>query len=1047
MKRLLLFSTFWVWFIPAGFAQQQVSGVVKDYSTDEPLPGVNILIKGTGTGTITDIEGNYKLTIPDNDAVLAFSFIGYETIEIAVSGQPIIDVGMMPDLMTLDELVVTGYGTIKKGDMTSAHATIGSEQIRKSTNTTIEQAIQGRAAGVFVTQNSGQPGGGVSVNIRGVNSINGTNQPLYVIDGVQVQVDLPEYGAINSSNPLAGLNPSDIESMQILQGPSATSLYGSRATNGVIVITTKRGKEGDIQISYGYQYSLQTEPKKLDVMNLREYAQMVNEYHAIAGGNAPEELTDPSVLGEGTDWQEELFDASAMNKHQLSIGGGSEKLRYFLSGEYLDQEGVVLGSGFNRYSIRLNLDNQATDWLSIGANLSFNQTKEELSTNLSLDNNIISSALQLSPAVPVRKFDGTFGGADINNPSDRFMPPNPIALASFMTNDLTKRQLLSGFNFNADIIEGLTFRTAINTNLGFDEATYFAPKYQLGYSTNSAARLENRTIANTYWNWNQLVQYDRSFGRHSFSLMANHESQASTYKNITASRVGFDVDIQDLNGGDIAGNVGGQSKWAMESYLGRINYNYDDRYLLMGAFRADGSVNFGRDNRWGYFPSLSAAWRISEEAFFNVDFISDLKLRYETGLTGNQGGSGNIFGVLNMIATPWGSGFLPRNYANKDLKWEETLTNNIGLNLALFRNRIQFEFDYYVKNTDNLLIQNPLPDYMGTDGQNSIAAPFVNIGSLENKGWSFAINTVNIDRGDFRWESNLNVSSFKTKIEDFYTKSAHVDRTSHWLNNWTQRSVVGAAPWQFYGYVEEGLFQSIEEIENSALPVDNDGNELSIAENSVWVGDVKYKDINDDGIIDERDQTFIGNPWPKLFAGFTNTFSYKGFELNVLLTSVQGNDVYNYVAFLNTNPNNVHLSRNFMSDAANYAKVAVDAEGNPYLENPETSVPRISSLDPNGNFKKHTNKYVEDGSFVRIKNISLTFNLSPDLLSNVKFVRGARVSLSAQNVATFTKYSGYDPEIGSNVDPQSTASNQAIGLDGGRYPLTPVYSVSFGIDF
>src|SRR5690606_16723390 len=280
-----------------------------------------------------------------------------------------------------------------------------------------------------------------------------------------------------------------------------------------------------------------------------------------------------------------------------------------------------------------------------------------------------------------------------------------------------------------DIIEGLTFRTAINTNLGFDEATYFAPKYQLGYSTNSAARLENRTIANTYWNWNQLVQYDRSFGRHSFSLMANHESQASTYKNITASRTGFEVDIMDLNGGDIAGNVGGQSKWAMESYLGRINYNYADRYMVMGAFRADGSVNFGQENRWGYFPSLSAAWRVSEEAFFNVNFISDLKLRYETGLTGNQGGSGNIFGVLNMIATPWGSGFLPRNYANKDLKWEETLTNNIGLNLALFRNRIQFEFDYYVKNTDNLLIQNPLPDYMGTDGQNSIAAPFVNIGS------------------------------------------------------------------------------------------------------------------------------------------------------------------------------------------------------------------------------------------------------------------------------------------------------------------------------
>ena len=1047
MKKLLLISSFWIWIIPGAFAQQQVSGVVTDYSNLEPLPGVNILIKGSGSGTITDIDGNYKLTVPNGDAVLAFSFIGYETSEITVGSQSTINVELMPDLTTLDELVVTGYGTIKKGDMTSAHATIGSEQIQKSINTTIEQAIQGRAAGVYVTQNSGQPGGGVSVNIRGVNSINGTNQPLYVIDGVQIQVDLPQYGNINSSNPLAGLNPSDIESMQILQGPSATSLYGSRATNGVIVITTKRGKEGDIQISYGYQYSLQTEPKKLDVMNLSEYAQMVNEYHAIAGGNTPEELTDPSILGEGTDWQEELFSASAMNKHQLSIGGGSEKTQYYLSGEYLDQEGVVLGSGFDRYSMRLNLDNQATDWLSIGANLSFNQTKEELSTNLSLDNNIISSALQISPAVPVRKFDGTFGGADVNNPSDVFMPPNPIALASFMTNELTKRQILGGFNFNVDIIEGLTFRTALNTNLGFEEALYFEPEYKLGYAENSEAYLENRAITNTYWNWNQLIQYNKSFGRHSFSVMANHESQASTYKNVTASREGFDVDIKDLNGGDIAGNAGGQSKWAMESYLGRINYNYADKYMLMGALRADGSVNFGPENRWGYFPSVSAAWRVSEEAFFNVGFISDFKLRYETGLTGNQGGSGNIYGVLNMIATPWGSGFVPRNYANKDLQWEETLTNNFGLNLAMFRNRIQFEFDYYIKNTDNLLIQNPLPDYMGTDGQNSIAAPFVNIGALENKGWSFAINTVNLDMGGFKWESNLNVSSFKTNIKEFYTKSAHVDRISPWLDNWTQRTVVGEAPWQFYGYIEEGIFQSIEEIEDSALPVDNDGNELAIAENSVWVGDVKYKDISKDGIIDERDQTFIGNPWPKLFAGLSNTFSYKNFELNVLITTVQGNDVYNYIAYENTNPNNVNLSRNFMANAANYARVAVDSEGNPYLENPGTDVPRISSLDPNGNFAKHTNKYVEDGSFVKIKNISLTYNLAPSILSNIKFVKGARVSLSAQNVATFTKYSGYDPEVGSNVDSKSSASNQAIGLDGGRYPLTPVYSVSVGIDF
>ncbi len=1053
LKALFLWALFSGFLAFDAFAQadeRKISGKVLTPSGN-PLSAASVINKRTQVGTYADNKGTYTIQAKTGD-VLVVTFVGYQGKEIKIGNSNTIDITISEEQSKLDDVVVIGYGKSKRTNLTGAQTTISSKDMSRTINTTIEQAIQGRSAGVYVTQNSGQPGGGMSVNIRGVSSINGSTEPLYVVDGVQIPGQSISFGTQSSSNPLAGLNPADIEDIQVLQGPSATAVYGSRATNGVLLITTKRGKSGDAKLAYGFQYSLQAPPQHLEVMNLQQYAQMVKEFHAIAGGTTPEEFLDPSLLGKGTDWQEELFKSTPMSKHQLSLSGGNDKTTYYLSGEYLDQTGVALGSGFKRYGFRVNLDNKPREWVTIGTNLSFNQTDEDLTTS---QENTISDALQLTPQVPVKNLDGSWGGGDITNGANQYAPVNPIAIANLKTNTLLRRQFLGGLNIGIRITKDLNFRTSFNTNVGSSNSVYYQPTYAIGWAINATASLNEGTGSNTYWNWNQLLEYNKQFGKHGINAMASHEAQESNWKNVGASRTGFLTnDILDLNAGDptTANNSGGSGTWGMESYLGRVNYNYDNRYILVGTIRRDGSANFGPENKWGTFPSLSAAWRISQEKFFDVSFISDLKLRIETGTTGNQGGSGAIYSPLSTGATPTGTGFLPSRYSNPELKWEETKTNNIGINAGFLKNRIQLEFDYFVKNTENLLMDNPLPWYMGTNGTGAVGSPTVNIGSLQNKGWGLTINTTNIVKKDFKWESSLNLSSFKTTIQKFYSDAAFVSRTSWWLDDWTQRSAVGQAPWLFRGYIEEGLFQSVSEIEKSAVPVDNTGNRLPTEEaNGIWVGDVKFKDISGpngvpDGIIDTHDETYIGNPWPKLFGGFTNNFSYKNFDLSILITGTFGNDIYNYLAKRNTNPNNINISRNLLVHTMDYAKPGANAQGEIELSNPGTDVARIS-YGPNGNYTRPTSKWVEDGSYVRIKNISLSYNLPANLVSKQKIMKGLRITVSAQNVFTFTNYTGFDPEVGAYVGRDASATNQAIGLDYGRYPLTPVYTVNLGVNF
>lgn len=1051
MKSKQIFLYLLIFLSMGAWAQKKITGKVTDFGNSETLPGVRILVKGDNTtGTVTDIDGRFTITVPNEKSTLTFSFIGFTPQEVLVGNKTDINVQLKTRLQGLDEVVIVGYGTTKRANLTTAQTTVTSKEIEKTVNTTIEQALQGRTAGVYITQNSGQPGGGISVNIRGVNSINGTNEPLYVIDGVQIAGQSISFGSRSSSNPLSGLNPADIEDFQVLQGPSATALYGSRATNGVILITTKRGKEGIAKITYNYQFNLQTPPEHLKVMDLPQYAQMVKEFHALAGGATPGEFLDPSLLGPGTNWQSELFKNSAMNKHQLSMSGGKDKTNYYLSGEYLNQEGVAAGSGFDRYSFRLNLDNKPREWVTFGTSLSFNQTKENLTTS---QENLISNALQLTPQVPVKNLDGTWGGGDLTNGANLFAPVNPIAISNLVTNNNSRRQFVGSVNMDLKILKSLTFRTSFNTNVGYSNALYYVPTYSIGWSKNTKATLSDWAGLNTQWNWNQTLDYSKQLGNHYFNLKVIHESQESKWKNVSSGRTGFLTSgILDLNAGDpsTASNSGGQGEWAMESYLGTMNYSYADRYIISSSLRRDGSSNFGPENRWGLFPAFSAAWRVSKEPFFQLALMNELKLRFETGVTGNQGGGG-IYSPMGTGASQWGTGFLPSQYSNPALKWEETKTIDGGINIGLFENRIQLEFDYYQKNTSNLLMSNPLPYYMGTNGTGAVNSPTVNIGALQNNGWGFTLVSTNINTENFKWESNFNISGVKTKITKFYSDAAIVDRTSWWMNSWTQRSVVGQAPWLFLGYIEEGLFQSVDEINNSAVPVDNSGNRLATNVDNIWVGDVKYKDISGpdglpDGKIDINDQTFIGNPWPKLYGGFTNSFSYKGFELSVLLTFTSENDIYNYLAMVNTNPNNINLSRNMLVHVMEYARPTTLADGTVGLENPGTDVPRIS-YGPNGNQSRFTSKWVEDGSFIKLKNISLAYNIPSSLLSKQKVVKDARIMFSAQNVATLTGYKGFDPEVGAYVGRDASSGNQAQGLDYGRYPLTPVYTFNLVLNF
>ncbi|WP_256009040.1 SusC/RagA family TonB-linked outer membrane protein [Desertivirga xinjiangensis] len=1022
-----------------------VSGTIVD-NKGESLPGVSVKVKGTGRATTSRNDGKYSISAKTGE-MLVFSYLGFEVREIRVGTSHLLNVTLAEQINELNDVVVVGYGTMKRASLTTAQTSIKAADIEKTVNTTFDQALQGRAAGVLVTSNSAQPGGSLSVNIRGVSTINGTNEPLYVIDGVQIQPELSDFGITSSANPLAGLNPSDIETMEVLQGPSATAIFGSRGTNGVVMITTKRGKSGETRVSYDLLYSVQDRPDLLPVMDLKQYATMMNDVRDALGDPRLPEFNNPSILGVGSDWQSSMYRRVPLAKHQVTVSGGTDKTRFYLAGEYFDQEGIAYGSSFNRYSMRLNLDNQTRKWLKIGTNISFNQTREELAAT---EQSIIRVGLSQPPNMPIFNADGTWGGPAEGEAPGQGSENNPIAMASIIDNNQQKKQLLASANATISILKGLEFRTSLNGNAGMGKVINFTPTYKLGNYANTVAELSKQSSENFYWNWNQLLEYTMKVKQHGITLMISHEAQASTYEGIGGLRRGFVTnDLPELNLGDPQGmtNTSYRGHWAMESYFGRLNYSFRDKYFLQAAYRADGSVNFGPQNRWGYFPSVSAAWRLSKEPFMKkLTFISDLKLRLETGLTGNQGSGADVYAPLSPVETPWGAGFITVKYGNEDLQWEETRTDNVGFNIGLLKNRIQIEGDFYKRKTENLLMPNPLPNYMGTAGSGAIESPTVNIGALQNHGFAFSLNTININNRRFKWSTSFNISRNVNEVLKFYSDAATADRTNWAAPGLIQRSQPGSSAWLFYGYVYDGLFQSVEEIQNSAIPVRN-GVKIPISTSGVWVGDVKYKDLNGDGIIDTQDQTFIGNPWPKFSIGFTNNFSYKNLSVSMLITGSYGNDVFNNIRYTNLNPAKVYARRNLLQEAFGYARLGTDDAGNVVLKNPGTTVPRYSAGALNGNFDRATDYFVEDGSFLRIKNLTVNYQLPKKFLSLQNVVQAARIGAGVQNLLTLTNYSGYDPEVGADVGKNSQPSRRTIGVDVGKYPSTRMYNFNIGVTF
>ncbi len=1049
---LLLFPLF-------TFAQSiTVTGTVVDAHGEE-LPGVNIVEVGTSNGTISDFDGNYKITV-SSQSKLTFSFIGYRTVTIDVKNQQQINVTLQEDTETLDELVVIGYGQMKRSDLTGAVTSVSSDAITKSVAASIDQVLQGRAAGVQVQQNSGMPGASTSIRIRGINSLSASNEPIYVIDGVIIDGGAQNGANNTNSNALASINPADIVSMDILKDASATAIYGARASNGVIIITTKRGQKGDASINYSGYMGWQEMPKKLDVLDLREFAIHHNALADLSLVNANNNFVRPDLLGSGTDWQEELFGNAMMQNHNLSISGGNDQINYNLSGAYLNQDGIAEGSGFERFNLSGSFDSQVKSYLKAGINFAFHNSFQKLTVS---DQALVGLALRMTPDIPVRNADGSFGGQEN---AENWLPKNPIAFAQLIDNRIENYGIRANTYAEATVIKGLTYRTELSIDFNTGNTYRFEPTWRLSNTQyNEENNANNSKRYNKFWSWRNIVTFNRTFSEiHNINAMLGQEMQKSYWEYLQGSRTGFPTNgATDLTLGDATtaysdGYTGANS---ILSYFGRLFYSYRDKYMVTATVRRDGSSKFAEKNRWGWFPSTALAWRLSQEDFL-VDnpVINNLKLRAGWGLVGNQNIPDNYayLATYRTSTSNWGTGLIASNTPNADLKWESTSSSNIGVDLGLFKNRIEFIADVYYKKTKNLLLQASLPAFAGTSGTGSSAPPWVNLGSLENKGLELTLNTVNIDKRDFLWTSNIVFSMNRNKVLSINTETGELTRSING-NEYggtdptiINRTVVGEPIGQFYGYEVIGRFEKAEDFyyKDAAgnvqrtpvmfnLPIDE--------KTGVWIGDYIYKDQNNDGKIDKDDMVFIGNPEPKFTFGIGNTFTYKNWDLTIFLAGSYGNDVINYPRRYLSNP--YRNISNLFSSALDYAKLElIDPNGpndyrNVKIVGGDPRSPRMPQSTSTSNYDyAFSDRFVEDGSYLRIQNISIGYTLPKRWINKVG-IQNLKIYANLQNLHTFTKYSGYDPEVGSSY----TDGNWLTGIDNGRYPSPRIYTFGLNLTF
>ncbi|QGY42562.1 SusC/RagA family TonB-linked outer membrane protein [Maribellus comscasis] len=987
--------------------QKTIAGTVTDES-GKPLPGVTVVIKGTAQGTVTNTNGEYTLPGISDNATLVFSFVGMVTQEIEVGKQNTIDVTMVVDAIGIDEVVAIGYGSVKKSDITGSISSIKAEDNYSGVQVSVDQMLKGKTAGVSVSTVSSEPGGGVTIRIRGANSITAGNEPLYVIDGFPISNDNGPsslYGGWQTPrNPLNALNPGDIETIEILKDASATAIYGSRGANGVILITTKNGS-GELKIDYSTYFGIQNVAKKLDVLNASEYMQFMNDIYSDRGETLPYTEAEISAAGEGTDWQDEIFRTATVMNHQLAFSGSSNKTKYYASFNYLDQDGVTISSGIKQYTARLNL-NHSTDKLNFGININTSLVKDDFVKNGNGDNaasGTIITALEMDPSMAVFDDKGNYNihpNMDIDN---------PVAIANTWLDEAETNRTFGNVFFEYNIMDGLKAKI----NAGSDRQSARRDQYitkndsRMGQLANGRAYVNEQDLSNYLMeltlSYNTVIQE-----KHTINAVLGSTYQEFIGRRINARASDFPTDANltnNLSAGSSSTYEIGSYKYKHQllSYLGRINYSFSDKYLATASFRIDGSSRFGADNKYGYFPSGALAWRVSNEDFMKAqELISNLKLRASYGLTGNQE-IGNYESLL-LLSTSGQAvfndnlyvGIAPTQLGNADLKWETTAQWDFGFDFGILNNRISGTFDYFRKNTFDLLLNLPIPRTSG------FTTSLQNVGDTKNTGFDFSITSRNLT-GDFKWSTTFIGSVAKNEV----TNLGDLEEIQQgYIRFYSGVTIIreGLPLNSYYGYQVEGIFQSEEEIAESAQPNANPG-------------DLRYKDVSEDGSISAADRTILGDPFPDFSFGFDNTFSYKGLELNIFFEGMVGNELLNMERVNAETP--IETPRNRMAYVLDrWTENNKDSKNPSFTETSQTY--GINS------------RTVEDASFLRLKSLRLSYSIP------TRHIRSLSVFATAQNLFTITNYSGFDPDA--NAFGQSN-----IKLDYGTYPLSRIYTIGLNI--
>lgn len=1021
MKKQLLVLFLWLGTMASLVAQRTISGTITD-DKKEPLIGASVLVKGTSTGTISDVSGAFSFSVPANGTTLVISYTGYASKEVAIGASNSYNVMLEQEAIDLSDIVIVGYGTQSKKELTGSVSKITSETIARLPVTGVDQALQGQAPGVQVTSASGTPGGSVSIRVRGPSSISAGNQPLYVVDGIPINTG--SYSQIGvggqQTNALADLNPADIESIDVLKDAAAASIYGSRASNGVVIITTKRGKQQKTQISLNTYRGTQEVWKTIDPLTGPEYVALLQEGVKARYGATiiPSQLglrnldANPSTYPT-TNWFNEIFQSAPISQTDLNVSGGTDRTKFFVSGSVFDQGGVVKGSSFNRYSFRMNLDNLVTDKFKVGVSTGFSRSHN---TRIQNDNNIygvLSTALLLGSHIPVLNADGTYG-RDANASIE-----NPVANAVEPTYDVYTNRLLTNIFGELTLLEGLTFRSSFSVdylNLRDDrftpashiQAAGVNGRGQQGFSSDLNLVNEN------------YFSYRKAFGKLNLDALVGNSVQTSQFESIYGEGENYPgKTIRELNAASVKKDVtSSKSAWGLNSYFSRLNMNWAGKYFISGSVRADGSSRFGANNRWGVFPSASAAWRLSEESFFpKSKILSEVKLKASWGRRGNQ----DIANFASRALIAPGANYLqraglaPTQLGNPNLTWEEREDFDLGLEIALFESKLELTVDVYQGTTNQLLLNRPL---VGASGYTGIQE---NIGSIRNKGIDIGLVTTNVETKNVLWTTNFNISFFDNEILTL-AGTPFAAGFASWV---AEGEALGA----FRGYRTLGLFQTQAEID----VLNTKAKELTGRTTAVYQstltrpGDIKFKDINNDGVITSDDQEILGDANPNYYGGVTNTIQAYGFDLSFFFQYSMGNFVFNNTRAFSEGMNSVFGQAN-----------TVKNRWTP--ENTTATMPRAVFQDPNNN-RRVSDRFVEDASYVRLKNVTFGYTFPTKLLEKIK-MRSARVYVTGQNLLTFTDYSGFDPEVSTFGE-----TNTAAGTDFLTFPQSRSLIVGLNIGF